>query len=478
MTMPVSLSAAPSATRLPDAVYALIAPLLALALTLASPAVLNDGDTWWHIAAGQWILAHRAVPTTDIFSFSAPGIYWNAHEWLAEILFAGAFKVAGWSGAVALTGALVAGTLLILTRRALRDGLSGIPLLALMLVGFSLIAPSLLVRPHLFGLFLLAFWVDRLMAARAADKAPPFWLAGVMLLWVNMHASFLLGLALIGPFALEALVEARADKRLKVLRGWALFGVCAALVCLINPQGFHTFVFPLTVMNLKTLGSIVEWRAMSFDHFEPMELALLALVGLALFRPVRVKPLRLVVLLGLIHMALHQGRHQMIFGIVAPLLLAGPMAAAFRGEQPVSRRDGALWRGGFALMALLAAVRLLVPLERVDTPTAPLSALAAVPQVLRDKPVLNELSFGGPLIYSGVKPFIDGRFDMYGDAFFFRYDHMVAGDAAAFDAGVAQYGFRWTLLPPAAPLNKVLAGRPEWKRIYGDDFAVAFARVD
>jgi hypothetical protein len=471
---------APSAARngVPSAVYALIAPLFALALALASPAVLNDGDTWWHLAAGQWILAHRAVPTTDVFSFSAPGIPWNAHEWLTEILFAGAFRLAGWSGPVALAGAALAGALAIVTRRALRGGLTGLPLLATMLTAFSLISGSLLARPHLFGLLLLAFWADRLLAAREAGKTPPLWVAGVMLAWVNMHASFLLGLALIGPFALEALIEARPDARWTTLRDWTLFGGVAVLLCLINPQGYQAFVYPVFVMNMKMLPSIVEWRPASFEHLEPMEIALLALIGLALLRPVRLKPLRLAVLLGLVHMALHQGRQQMVFAIVAPLLLAGPMARAFPSVTSAPERDGKIWRGALALMALMFAARLLVPVERVDGPTAPLSALAALPQSLREKPVLNELSFGGPLIYSGIKPFIDGRTDMYGDPFFFRYDRMLDGDAAAFDSATAQYGFQWTLLPPSAALNKVLAARPEWKKIYGDDYAVVYARTE
>jgi hypothetical protein len=478
MSIANALSDSSSAeTGLPPAVYALIAPLFAFALALASNAVLNDGDTWWHLAAGQWILAHHSVPTTDVFSFSAPGTPWNAHEWLTEILFAGAFALAGWSGMVVLAGAAIAGAMLVVARRALHDGLTGLPLLATMLLALCLISPSLLVRPHLFGLLPLAFWVTQLIAARETRKTPPFWLLGVMLLWVNMHASFLLGLALIGPFALEALIEAPKEARVKTFRDWALFGIGAVLIALVNPEGFGAFTYPVFVMNMKMLSSIVEWRPASFEHIEPMEIALLALIGLALFRPLRLKPVRLAILLGLIHMALHQGRQQMVFAIVAPLLLAGPMAEVFAAPNlAASEKDRNIWRGAFVLMALVAAVRLIVPVERVDTPTAPLTALAAVPQDLREKPVLNELSFGGLLIYSGVKPFIDGRTDMYGDPFFFRYDHMVDGDEKAFDEGVAKYDFRWTLLPPAAPLNKLLRTRPEWKKVYGDDDAVVFAR--
>jgi hypothetical protein len=477
MSASASLPAATAGeSGLPAAVYALIAPLFALALALTSPALFNDADTWWHVAAGQWILAHHTVPTTDVFSFSAPGIVWNAHEWLTEILFAGAFGLFGWSGVAALSGVSVAGALLIVARHAEREGLSGLPLLALMLTAFSLISGSLLARPHLFGLLLLAFWVTRLMAARENGRAPPLWLAGAMLLWVNMHASFLLGLALIAPFALEALIEARPGERLRALRGWARFGAASALICLANPQGFEAFVYPVFVMNMKMLSSIVEWRPASFEHIEPMEIALLGLIGLGLFFPVRLRPLRLAVLLGLIHMALHQGRQQMVFAIVAPLLLAGPMARAFPACATPAAREKLIWRGAVALMALLVAVRLTLPITRENGPTAPLSALAAVPESLREKPVLNELGFGGLLIFSGVKPFIDGRTDMYGDPFWLRYDRMVEGDAKAFDEGEAKYRFAWTLLPPAAPLNQVLAARPHWKKIYGDAFAVVYAR--
>ena len=79
-----------------------------------------------------------------------------------------------------------------------------------------------------------------------------------------MHASFLLGLALVGPFALEALIEARPEDRLKTLRGWALFGGSSTLICLCNPQGLRAFVYPVFVMNMKMLSAIVEWRPASF----------------------------------------------------------------------------------------------------------------------------------------------------------------------------------------------------------------------
>lgn len=60
--------------------FPLLVALLAYAIVLFTPAVLNDADTYWHVASGDWILDHRAVPLSDPFSFTVPGRTWVAHE--------------------------------------------------------------------------------------------------------------------------------------------------------------------------------------------------------------------------------------------------------------------------------------------------------------------------------------------------------------------------------------------------------------
>ena len=71
-----------------------------LALVLFVPGVLNDGDTFWHIKAGEWIIGQGAVPHTDPFSYTKAGAPWVAHEWLAEVALALAFRAGGWGGVV------------------------------------------------------------------------------------------------------------------------------------------------------------------------------------------------------------------------------------------------------------------------------------------------------------------------------------------------------------------------------------------
>src|SRR6476469_11109928 len=87
----------------------LIAVLLTPAVLGSSQTIFNDGDVSWHIATGQWILDHRAIPQSDPFSFTWAGKPWVPIEWLAEVMYASAYRLAGYGGVAALvTAALIA----------------------------------------------------------------------------------------------------------------------------------------------------------------------------------------------------------------------------------------------------------------------------------------------------------------------------------------------------------------------------------
>ena len=104
--IPDSDSRGANAERCSARVSALMVAFLALAafaIAASRPEVLNDGDTWSHVATGSWILAHGDVPRVDPFSHSMAGAPWTAHEWLSEIFFTLAFRATGWSGVVLLT---------------------------------------------------------------------------------------------------------------------------------------------------------------------------------------------------------------------------------------------------------------------------------------------------------------------------------------------------------------------------------------
>src|SRR5277367_5638118 len=320
------------------AALGLAAIALALfALAAFSPAVLGDGDTFSHLATGEWIIANGAPPRADPFSHSMPGAQWVAHEWLSEVLLSLAFHLGGWSGVALLTGAAAASAALIVGLSAARE-LRGAPLVATVGLGLGLITASLLARPHMLALPIAAAWSAGLLAVRDRGRAPPLALAALMTLWANIHGGFIFGLILIGPFALEALAEAPAGARLATARAWTPFGLAALAAALINPYGVEALILPFRLIGIENLSRISEWRPQDFSHLGTMELALLMLIGLTLTRPFAMAPIRAALLLALIAMALQHSRHQALLAILAPMLLAKPIAAAIDGAPTAEER--------------------------------------------------------------------------------------------------------------------------------------------
>ena len=328
-TLPASgpVPAALTTDRQLRAALPVLAALIGYAVFLFAPQVLNDGDTWWQLAAGQWMLHHRAIPYTDHFSYTLAGAPWVAQEWFSEILTALAYRGGGWDGVLMLYGAAAALTfgMLALHLRRWADGLCLVLLLAL---GAACTSGSLLVRPHLLALPVLELWTAGLLIARSRGTAPSPWLLLLMVLWANLHGSFMLGLLLPFPLALEAAVEAGRD-RVAVLRGWGGFIAGGFLAALATPHFWHGLLFPFHLLAMRDLADITEWAPTNFATLQPIEVALAVLLYATLSRGVRLPVLRLLLVIGLLHLALAHARHEMVAGIVGALLLAEPLGRAF-----------------------------------------------------------------------------------------------------------------------------------------------------
>lgn len=449
---------------------ALWTALFCFATFLFAPGVLNDGDTYWHIDAGRWMIDNRAVLRIDPFSFTFAGHPWQTHEWLAEILMALAYVGGGWSGEVAMFAAVFALTGYLLGRHLSR-WLHSFGLIAVLELSLACIAGSLLARPHLFALPLLEIWTAGLIFAREENRAPSWGLIAVMLLWANLHSSFLFGLALAVPFAVEAVWENPAA-RTATAKAWGLFVLAAVAVCLITPHGIGGLLFPLKLTAMPSLVEIKEWAPAPLTGVQPFVLAA-GMALMALFvRGAKIKPLRALLLIGLFYMALLHVRHQMLLAVVAPLLIAGPLAGETSASPWHVFRSAAL---GFAvLFAVLLGLRFAFPLVRADGEATPAAAFAHVPEKLKSAPVFNDYGFGGYLIFNDVRPFIDGRAELYGEKFVHRYVRIAAGDKAVFAATLKQYRIRWGLVSSGGSAAGMLAARKDWRRIYADKYAEVY----
>ncbi len=452
------------------------AALSGYVLCLFVPQILNDGDTYLHIGAGFWMLEHHAVPHTDPFSYTFAGAPWVAHEWLSEIIMATAYRLGGWSGLLILFGGAAALTLGLLAKHLSR-WLPPLPAAVTLFVSAGCVAGSLLARPHLLALPLVEAWTAGLLIAGERGRVP-WLLLPLMTLWANLHGSFVFGLALACALALETTIAAGAQWQ-AAARKWALFLALAVLAAVLTPHGWRGLAFPAELMSMKNLGLISEWKSTDFGATPPLEIALMAALYVSLTRGVRVPMLRLLLLLGLLHLGLQHARHQMLFGVVGSLLFAGPLSAVLGKPQP----SRASWKWMPAAALSLAAViavtgfRLAHPVQREDMFSSPGAVFAHVPPALAAKPVLNEYNFGGFLIFHGVRPFIDGRADMYGDKFLDEYMKLFHPSRERIVQTLKQRGIQWVLVDAASPLRAVMDTLPGWRLLYADKVAAAYART-
>jgi hypothetical protein len=447
---------------------------------LAGNRLLIDPDTMWQITVGQWILDHRAVPETDVYSFTMRGQPWISTQWLAQVLFAKAYAIAGWSGPVVLAATAIAATFALLAR-FLNRHLSESTTLVFIAAALALTVPHLLARPHVLALPVLVMWVGGLIAAADRRGAPSFWWLALMAVWANLHGGFVFGLVLVAPIALDAVLNADVKARKSLALRWAMFGVAALIASFCTPYGWNSLLASQKILELGgALPLIMEWKPQDFGSVGPFEVCLLLGIGLALFRGVKLPPLRIVLLLGLLHMALAQGRAAEILALLAPLILAAPLARQIGGAEAADSAAppmrGVLFAG--VALALVAGTLAYASVHRFE-PHMRGSPVAAVVELKKLKlaRVFNDYDFGGYLIANGVAPFIDGRTELYGEKFF--VDHNAASglmEPENLFRLLEEYRIEATLMRTQSAATKLLDHIDGWQKVYADDLATIHVR--
>ncbi len=464
----------------PRAIAAIVAALIVGTLTAFTPRLFNDGDTWMHIAAGQRMLELGAVLHTDPFSYTFASQPWQTHEWLSEVVMALAFRTGGWVGVSLLFG-LAAGAGAGLLTCHVGRWITGLPLTCIVLLGLMCQAPGLLARPHVLAMPLLELWTAELVISRSEGRAPSLArLAPLMVVWANLHGSFLFGLGLLGAFGLEAAWRARKSS-LSVLRPWFVLCPVVLAATVVSPHGIENLLFPFRLMKMTTLSNINEWAPIAVSANPAFEAGLFFSAFILIWKRVRIEMAPLLVLLLLVYLALQHERHLQLLGVVGPLLVACPLGEMFAvtgAERNGSGRGGAGWpvAAGVALAILMVATRLILPFSPADSVMSPGLALAHVPSALRSRPMFNDYAYGGFLIFNGVKPYTDSRAEVYGDPFRSAYLRMITGDQRAFDREIVARRIAWTMLTPTSPLVAILDASPDWRRLYADKYAVVHAR--
>src|ERR1700674_4120198 len=488
--------------RTPHIAFAAILLFGLLAMT-ARPA--TDPDLWWHLRTGQWIVESGHVPHSDPFSFTRAGHPWVSHEWLSEVVFYELWKHSGAAGLIVFSATITTAGFMLLYLRCRFYGAEKHWAAAATVFGALASAPSWGVRPQMFTFMLASLLLWLLESGQEKDRLKfLLWIPPLFLVWLNLHAGFALGLALLFAYGVGLIMETAAGNtpwqqaRPMIMRVLLLLLACLALVPL-NPSGAQLYRYPFDTLRSSGMRSfIVEWFSPDFHDslYRPFLLVwLLLLTALASSRS-RPKGRVIVPLLLTSFAALDAVRHIPIFISVAIPVIAAALPVA-RGSRAAnlhvtkSARLGApisFWfRPSFnlaivLLIAVLALVKWVSLVRNQDAREADLFPQKAV-AFLRagDQPqrIFVYYDWGGYAIwklYPEYRVFVDGRADLYGDDLLRQFK-----TAMQLRTGWRDILDRWTvetvLVPPSCALAQALLLDPNWHATFIDSKAIILLRT-
>ncbi|MBN1639595.1 MAG: hypothetical protein JXA09_00075 [Anaerolineae bacterium] len=471
--------------------------LLLLALFAMSAREIADPDFWWHLATGRYIVETRSIPRHDVFSYTATDYTWITHEWLTQVAMIGLYRLGGLTALLLATCAAIT-----LTFGLVYAQCDARPHLAVFAVLLGALASAVTwgARPQMLNALMAAWFMHLLYRYRAGDRRALWLLPLSTALWVNLHSGYFLGLALIALFiagegAAHLLGQGGArlaPRQMACLALSLLACVCAAL---LNPNGYRILRYPF-----ETLGSgamqryIQEWAPP--DYRQPAFWPAIALLyggAVAMAYSKRRRDLTDVLFYyGLGFAGLLSARHLPLFAVVAVPILTRYLAQIEVGRLSWDLSDlvpvRPPVRGMVALNWILVVVALvacagwvsIVAADNLDVEARryPLEALAYIDaQGLGDQRMYNSYNWGGYLLWRGYRVFIDGRADVYLDAFMDEYvlAYQLAGD---WRRPLDRYDVDYVLIEAGIPLATLLEESVEWMRVYVDAQAVIYMRAE
>ena len=450
----------------------------------------DDPDLWWHLKTGQIIWTTHTIPTRDIFSYTTNHHAWVPHEWLAQTLIYGAYRIGGYSGlmfglCLSTIVLLIAGYVLC----TLYSRNAKVAFVGAMLIWFFS-TTGLAIRPQMIGYCLLILELLLIQLGRTYKPLWFFLLPPLFAVWVNCHGSFFLGIVVacvflvcsFFNFQIGSLVSLPWDQHRRTMLGLAL--ILSAALLFLNPSGLRQVLYPLNTLFHQPIGLSHSKEWMPLTMTGGRGLGFLAVLGGIYLLTIALRAdlfLDEMVLLALgTWLAVSHERMLFVFGILAAPIVSRLLSSCWDGYD--AAQDHPVPNAVLIVISLLAIVWGFPSesnLTRQVADGSPVEAVKFIQNHHLSGPMLNDYVYGGYLIWSAPEypVFVDGRADVYewtGVLEQFGKWALLESDPKTL---LDEYSINFCLLTKRSPMVHVLPLLPDWKMVYSSNKSAIFVRT-
>ena len=469
---------------------------------------IRPHDFWWHLSLGREIASTQAIPSVDVYSFIMQGTPYPSYQmfWLVDLALYGIYKIGGPALVIFVQSLIITTSYGLLLWLCWKQSYSTRIAALTIIIAIALGINNWNVRPQTISyslgvLILVAVYSYRRTEKRTWLIIPPL----AMLVWVNSHGSFVIGLVMIGIWVGDEVWNVAVDYYQKNKRSYGtlwtsiiLFGI-TALMCLANPRGVGivTYVRSLTG-NAAVVNLVTEWAPPNFNNIPGIIFfgTLMLVVVVLAVSPKRPSFFQLgtFVIFGIL--ALRTTRGVVWFGIVMAPILAEHLAIlvdAYRHKPEQTKvRKGNQVINWTLFGIIFAAVLISLPWFKNSLPfpsskaglistETPLKATQFLLTKQLPPEIFNEMGFGSYLIwaaYPDYQVFVDPRIELYPIETW--WDYSALGNALpGWENLLDKYGFQALLLDPGNQASLISAVKlsPDWVLEYEDPVAQIYTRI-
>jgi hypothetical protein len=466
----------------------------------------DDPDYYWHLKTGEYIVVHGLLPYKDVFSYTNFGKPWVPDEWLFQVIL---YLVHTWGGDLGVKIFVAFGLTTCIwfcysiCEKILGGDKGKALIIALLYCAYIIsVAP----RPHLLTFLFFALFLNILLRFKYFGETSHLWIIPlVMLLWVNVHGGYFIGLVLLLLFIigewfslfLAGSMDSLQRRRLIRLTLVSLLGLLATLA---NPEFIHHWIYPFKAIGMwSSQGIIEEWRSPDFHYpifaywfmgvgvfvaamiYSPRkpdatELMIPVTFVASAFLSRRNLPLAALAMAPFVAVYLRAGLTKNIAEFLARLRRGGAAhetVAVVKEERHLGSHE---YLVNWALILLTTIALAVIYQQRQKTIETSLNSILPVKAtnfIIREGikgRMFNTYHYGGYLIYRlypQQRVFIDPRTVMYGDDFLRKALEIYSG-GSQWEKLFNQFHIDYVICESEAPIRQLLVLQGKFHLVFDD----------